>query len=170
MTRRVLLRMLVLRARTNGFEFRKWYEANIEPEWKDLNHAVAVLESGRRYYALLFSHDFARNFWKKGTQISFMLPSQEYTRLNNKGQPVTIQRKAFTRRTSRSTSNTIWQYHLEQMAVWEEPLRYIRRFILTDDDMDTPGAEASPADADPAAAADVPPKRRGLARRPIKWC
>jgi hypothetical protein len=167
MTRRVLLRMLVLRARTNGFEFRKWYEANIEPEWKDLNHAVAVLESGRRYYALLFAHDFARNFWKKGTQISFMLPSQEYTRLNTKGQPVTVQRKAFTRRTSRSTSNTVWQYHLEQMAVWEEPLRYIRRFILTEDDLETPGNEASSAtDTDPAA----PPKRRGLVRRPIKWC
>jgi hypothetical protein len=168
MTRRALLRMLVLRARANGFEFRKWYEANIEPEWKDLNQAISVLESGRRYYALLFAHEFARNFWKKGTQISFMLPSQEYTRLNAQGQPVTIQRKAFTRRTSRSTSNTIWQYHLEQMAVWEEPLRYIRRFILTEDDLETPGAEGSAAD--PAAAPAAPPKRRGLVRRPVKWC
>jgi hypothetical protein len=122
-----------------------------------------VLETGRRYYALLFSHDFARNFWKKGTQISFMLPSQEYTRVDRNGKPVTVQRKAFTRRTSRSTSNTIWQYHLEQMAVWEEPLRYIRRFILTEEELEPSGPE--PSNESPA-----PARRRGLARRPIRWC
>jgi hypothetical protein len=166
MTRRALLRMLVLRARAHGFEFRKWYQANIEPEWQDFNHAVTVLESGRRYYALLFSHEFARNFWKKGTQISFILPSQEYTRLDNKGKPVVIKRQAFTRRTSRSTSNTIWQYHLEQMAVWEEPLRYIRRFILTDDELESTGSEAAEGAEKPA----DPPKRRGLARRNTHWC
>jgi hypothetical protein len=161
MTRRELIRMIVLRARAHGFEFRKWYEANIEPEWKDQNHAIAVLESGRRYYALLFSHEFASNFWKKGTQISFILPSQEYTRLDKSGKLVTIHRKAFTRRTARSTSNTIWQYHLEQMALWEEPLRYIRRFILTEEELEMPGNEKP---APPA-----PKKRRGLVRRPVTW-
>ncbi|HTW48387.1 MAG TPA: hypothetical protein VMD92_10570 [Acidobacteriaceae bacterium] len=166
MTRRALLRTLVLRARAHGFEFRVWYQANIEPEWKDFDHAISVLDGGRRYYALLFSHDFARNFWKKGTQISFILPAQEYTRLNRKGQPVVIKRQAFTRRTSRSTSNTIWQYHLEQMAVWEEPLRYIRRFILSGDELETPGAQPPEGKRNPADA----PKRRGLTRRNISWC
>ena len=161
MTRGELIRMVILRARAHGFEFRKWYEANIEAEWKDLNAAVSVLESGRRYYALLFSHEFARNFWKKGTQISFILPSQEYTRLDKNGNPVTIRRKAFTRRTSRSNSNNIWQYHLEQMAVWEEPLRYIRRFILTEEELELNGNEGS----QPAA----PVRRRGLMRRPTRW-
>ncbi|HET7346032.1 MAG TPA: hypothetical protein VFJ10_01800 [Acidobacteriaceae bacterium] len=161
MTRGELIRMVILRARAHGFEFRKWYESNIEPEWKDLNHAIAVLEQGRRYYALLFSHEFARNFWKKGTQISFMLPSREYTRLDKSGKIVTVRRKAFTRRTSRSTSNTIWQYHLEQMAVWEEPLRYIRRFILTEEELET-GAQ-------PHAPAPVPAKPRGLVRRSTPW-
>ena len=166
MTRRALLRMLVLRARAHGFEFRKWYQSNIEPDWQDFNHAIGILESGRRYYALLFSHEFAKNFWKKGTQISFILPSQEYTRLNSKGQPVVIKRQAFTRRTSRSTSNTVWQYHLEQMAVWEEPLRYIRRFILTDDELEA----ASPQPSKPTPEQAESPKRRGLARRNINWC
>jgi hypothetical protein len=161
MTRRELLRMLILRARAHGFEFRKWFETNIEADWQDLPHAIGVLESGKRYYALLFSHEFARNFWKKGTQISFILPSQEYTRLDKNGKVVTIQRKAFTRRTSRSTSNTIWQYHLEQMAVWEEPLRYIRRFILTEEELESPGTET--------VAPPTPKKPRGLARRPINW-
>jgi hypothetical protein len=167
MTRRDLLRLVVLRARAHGFEFRKWYQANIEPEWKDFGHAISILDGGRRYYALLFSNEFARNFWKKGTQIRFTLPAQEYTRLDRKGQPVIIQRQAFTRRTSRSTSNTIWQYHLEQMAVWDEPLRYIRRFILKEDELEVnEGATPAPAPASVTGA----PKRRGLTRRNITWC
>lgn len=162
MTRRELIRMIVQRARAHGFEFRRWFQTNIEPEWRDLDHAVATLESGRRYYALLFSHEFARNFWKKGTQITFLLPSREYTRLDRNGKVVTVTRRSFTRRTSRSTSNTVWQYHLEQMAVWEEPLRYIRRFILTDEELET-GDERPPAPAPEK-------KRTGLARRRVDWC
>jgi hypothetical protein len=162
MTRRELLRMLVLRARAHGFEFRRWFQTNIDSEWTNLDDAIAALEKGRRYYALLFSHDFANNFWKKGTQISFILPAQEYTRVDNKGKLMTVKRQAFTRRSSRSTSNTIWQYHLQQMTLWEEPLRYIRRFILTEEELEAPGDES--AIAPPAR------KRRGLTRRRVDWC
>jgi hypothetical protein len=162
MTRRELIRHVVERARAHGFDFQQWYQKNIEPEWTGFEPALRTLENGRRYYALLFSHDFASNFWKKGTQIAFLLPSHEYTRLDRHGNIVTIQRKPFTRRTSRSGSSTVWQYHLEQMALWEEPLRYIRRFILTQDDLELPGGNA----------AAVPPakKRRGPARRRTDWC
>lgn len=154
--------MLVQRARAQGFEFRRWFQANIETEWKDLDQAISILDAGRRYYALLFSHDFARNFWKKGAQITFVLPSHEYTRLNGQGEVVTVRRRAFTRRTSRSTSNAVWQYHLEQMALWDEPLRYIRRFVLT--------AEELEAADNPLAPPPPPRPRKGLTRRPINWC
>lgn len=164
--------MLIVRARAHGFEFRRWFQTNIESDWKDFDQAIATLERGRRYYALLFSHDFARNFWKKGAQITFVLPSQEYTRVNRQGQTVTVRRRAFTRRTSRSTSNSIWQYHLEQMALWEEPLRYIRRFILTEEELEAaenPAAVPPPGPPDGENIVDLQ-KRRGLARRPVKWC
>jgi hypothetical protein len=162
MTRRELILHIIQRARAHGFHFRSWYQKSIEPEWKGLDDALHILEHGRRYYALLFSHEFAAHFWKKGTQITFMLPSREYTRLDRNGKIVTIQRKSFTRRTARSTSNNLWQYHLEQMALWEEPLRYIRRFILTDDEIEK--AEGVPAPAPPAR------KRPGLMRRRVDWC
>ncbi|MGB6133223.1 MAG: hypothetical protein WBG54_15700 [Acidobacteriaceae bacterium] len=162
MTRRELLRMLVLRARAHGFEFRRWFQTCIDPEWTNLDDAIVTLESGRRYYTLLFSHDFAKHFWKKGTQISFILPAQEYTRVDGKGKLITVKRQSFTRRSSRSTSNTIWQYHLQQMTLWDEPLRYIRRFILTEEELEAPGDES--AIAPPAR------KRRGLARRRVDWC
>lgn len=162
MTRKELLRLVVLRARVHGFEFRRWYQSNIEPDWNGFDEALTNLEAGRRYYALIFSHDFARNFWKKGTQISFVLPAREYTRLDNKGKVVTVRRKPFTRRSSRSTSNTVWQYHLEQMAIWEEPLRYIRRFILTEEELDAAEKEAVETAESKAT--------KGAAHHPVDWC
>jgi hypothetical protein len=173
MTRKELLSIIVLRARVHGFEFRQWFQVNLESEWLGFEHAIATLSSGRRYYALLFSHEFASHFWKKGTQITFLLPSQEYTRLDASGKVVTIKRKSFTRRSSRSTSNTVWQYHLEQMAIWEEPLRYIRRFILTEEELDTarePSAEPAGSPQPVARIEAVELKEpRSLARRSADW-
>jgi hypothetical protein len=181
MTRKELLRIVVLRARVHGFEFRQWYQTSLESDWPGFEQAVSALSSGRRYYALLFSHEFARHFWKKGTQITFLLPSQEYTRLDAKGKVVTIKRRSFTRRSSRSTSNTVWQYHLEQMAVWEEPLRYIRRFILTEEELEAAGetsrpkpvesvepvAPVQPIEANASVEAKIP---QAMPRRAIDWC
>lgn len=179
MTRKELLRIVVLRARVHGFEFRRWFQTSLETEWPGFDQAIATLSSGRRYYALLFAHEFARHFWKKGTQITFLLPSQEYTRLDANGKVVTIRRKSFTRRSSRSTSNTVWQYHLEQMAVWDEPLRYIRRFILTEEELEAAGGEpaqstvSSEAVAQPAVVAPSRAEQKEAAaapRRPLDWC
>jgi len=167
MTRKELLRMIILRARVHGFEFRRWYQTNIEAEWTGLDQAVDLLDGGKRYYALLFAHEFARHFWKKGTQITFVLPSQEYTRIDSNGKVVTIKRKSFTRRSSRSTSNTVWQYHLEQMAVWDEPLRYIRRFILTDEELEAAGGDEEPVE-ETAAKAEKREAKTGTRR--TDWC
>jgi hypothetical protein len=172
MTRKELLRIVVLRARVHGFEFRQWFQTSLESEWPGFEQAVSTLSSGRRYYALLFSHEFARHFWKKGTQITFLLPSQEYTRLDANGKVVTIKRKSFTRRSSRSTSNTVWQYHLEQMAVWEEPLRYIRRFILTEEELEAAGepSEKAPEGAEQPVESVESKVPQVLPRRSIDWC
>ncbi len=167
MTRKELLRMIILRARVHGFEFRRWYQTNIEAEWSGFDQAVELLDGGKRYYSLLFAHEFARHFWKKGTQITFVLPSQEYTRIGANGKVVTIKRKSFTRRSSRSTSNTVWQYHLEQMAVWDEPLRYIRRFILTDEELEGAGESVGEPDEETAAKADGKDAKAG---RRTEWC
>jgi len=166
MTRSELIRIAVLRARVHGFEFRQWFQSNIEQEWPGFEPAIVLLSTGRRYYALLFSHEFASHFWKKGTQITFLLPSQEYTRLDANGKVVTIKRKSFTRRSSRSTSNTVWQYHLEQMAVWEEPLRYIRRFILTDEESQETGAPPAAESIESVKGKSSEPQPR----RAADWC
>ena len=133
MTRKELIRLLVLQARANGFEFRKWYQSKIDPKWTTADAAVETLSSGSRYYALLFSHQFARHFWKPGKQLQFLVPSQEFTRLNRRGEQIKVVRQAYTRRTMRGNS---WDYHLRQMAAMEEPLRYIRRFLVTEEEVE----------------------------------
>lgn len=132
MTRRELLRLLVLQARTNGFEFRRWYQAKIGDKWTNADAALETLSNGNRYYALLFSHEFARHFWMPGRQMQFVVPTREFKRLNPRGEEITVVRKAYTRRTLRGHS---WEYHLREMAATEEPLRYIRRFLVTEEEL-----------------------------------
>lgn len=132
MTKKDLIHLLVLQARANGFELRKWFQSKIERQWTSPEAAIATLASGNRYYALLFSHEFAQAFWRKGTQMQFVVPTQHFTRLNARGQMVTVTRKAYTRRTLKPDA---WKYHLREMAGCEEPLRYIRRFLVTHEEL-----------------------------------
>ena len=64
MTRFELLQLLVAQAKANGFEFRRWYVGKLGLPWTNTRTAIETLAVERRYYALLFSHEFAMNFWK----------------------------------------------------------------------------------------------------------
>jgi hypothetical protein len=132
MTRQELLRIVIRQSRANGFPFRKWFQTAIDPAWTSFDDAVDVLCQGRRYYALLFAHEFAKAFWKQGSQISFVVPSATYTRRDKEGRIVTVNRKPFTRRTLKAD---VWKYHLREMAAQDEPLRYIRRFLVIEGDV-----------------------------------
>jgi hypothetical protein len=132
MTRQELIRIVVRQARANGFQFRKWFQTAVDPSWTSFDDAVDLLALRRRYYALLFAHEFARAFWKQGSQISFIVPAATYTRRDKDGQIVTVSRKPFTRRTLKAD---VWRYHLREMAAHDEPLRYIRRFLVIEEDV-----------------------------------
>jgi hypothetical protein len=140
MTRQELLRIVVRQARANGFQFRKWFLAAIDPSWNSFDDAVDLLAQGRRYYSLLFAHEFARAFWKQGSQISFVVPAATYTRRDKEGRIVTVSRKPFTRRTLKAD---VWKYHLREMAAHDEPLRYIRRFLVIEGDVQQTKSVAS---------------------------
>ena len=142
MTKQELLELVVGRARTNGFPFRRWYTAQLGREWQTSAEALAALCAERRYYALLFSHEFARSYWKPGTEMTFQVPRQEFPRRSADGTIKTVVRKGYTRRLIREDA---WQYHLSQMAMTEEPLRYIRRFLPIAEELDPePQPETEP--------------------------
>jgi hypothetical protein len=140
LTRQELLRTAIRHARANGFEFRRWFQRAIDPSWTSFEEAVELLAQGRRYYALLFAHEFGRAFWKQGSQISFVVPAASYTRRDKEGRIVTVTRKAFTRRTLKAD---VWKYHLREMAAHDEPLRYIRRFLVIEGDVQQSKSVAS---------------------------
>jgi len=133
MTRIELLRLLVGQARANGFEFRRWYTTKLARPWIDTQRAIEDLAAERRYYALLFSHEFASHFWKSGNLITFEIPQQTFKRRMADGSVGTVQRKAHTRRSARED---VWRYHLQLLAIAEEPLRYMRRYLRVEEDLD----------------------------------
>ena len=146
MTRLELLQLLVAQARANGFEFRKWYIGKLRLPWETTRQAIETLSNERRYYALLFSHEFASTFWKPGERITFQVATQTFTRRKKDGTIGVVTRKPYTRR---STRDDAWRYHLRELAVAEEPLRYMRKYLRVDeelvlDDEDDIGAEAAP--------------------------
>ena len=141
MTRVELLQLLVGQARSNGFEFRKWYVGKLGLPWESARKAVEMLAEERRYYALLFSHEFASNFWKAGEVMTFQVPTQSFMRKMKDGTIGTVKRKAYTRRSAREDA---WLYHLKELAAAEEPLRYMRRYLRVEEELEAEAAVTVP--------------------------
>lgn len=169
MTRLQLLTIVVGRARTNGFEFRRWYTTRLALPWTSAPAALYQLSEHRLYFALLFSHEFAFAFWKPGTEITFEVPAQTFQRVMPNGSTGNVTRKPFTRRSARKDA---WRYHLREMALAEEPLRYIRKYLNVEDDL-SDDVDAAPVAAGtlvvkpvllPAKKSSPSPKARPLPR------
>lgn len=133
MTRLELLQLILGQARNNGFQYRRWYAGWLGVPWESARQATESLCEGRRYYALLFSREFAESFWKGGAQMTLQIPPQSFQRKLADGSISTVVRKAFTRRITRPDA---WRYHLREMAIAEDPLRYIRRFVRVEDELE----------------------------------
>jgi hypothetical protein len=151
MTRLELLTIVVGRARANGFEFRRWYTGRLGIPWISAEASLKLLDQQRRYYALLFSHEFANAFWKAGEEITFSVPAQSFQRPMPDGSLKTVERKGFIRRSARKDA---WRYHLKEMALAEEPLRYLRKYLNVQEDLTEDLAAAT------AEEAPTPPERR----------
>jgi hypothetical protein len=126
MNRKELLRLLLNQAQFNGFEFRRWFQSDVRPVWPGAEGAVALLAEEGRHFTLLFSHEFASCFWRTGAHMSFMVPAITYPRVNSSGEVVQVTRKPFTRRTIKPD---VWKYHLQKMAVADDPIEYLCRFL-----------------------------------------
>jgi hypothetical protein len=130
MNRIELLRLLLNQAQFNGFEFRRWFVNHVVPTWPGSEQALTLLAGEGRHFTLLFSHEFARCFWRSGAQMSFMVPAITYPRVNSRGEVVQVTRKPYTRRKIKAD---VWKYHLRQMAAAEDPIQYLCRFLPRQD-------------------------------------
>lgn len=132
MTRAELLRALIRQAKSNGFEFRRWYTVRLGLPWSSFLDSVKALSEHRRYYTLLFAHEFAESFWRPGSKMTFVVPTSTFTRVSKDGTVRVVERKGHIRR---SVIADAWRYHLKEMAISEDPLRYIRKFLLIEEDL-----------------------------------
>jgi hypothetical protein len=139
MNRKELLRLLLNQAQFNGFEFRRWFQAHVRPAWPGAEEALALLSTEGRHFTLVFSHDFARCFWRSGAHMSFMIPTRTYDRVNAQGEVIQVTRKPFTRRTIKAD---VWKYHLRQMAGSDDPIDYLCRFLPAQDQVMLQAVEA----------------------------
>lgn len=144
MNRKELLRLLLNQAQFNGFEFRRWFQFHVRPLWPGAEEALFLLSTEGRHFTLIFSHEFARCFWRSGAQMSFMVPAITYPRVTPQGQVVQVTRKPFTRHTIKAD---VWKYHLRQMAVADDPILYLCRFLPAHDQMALHPAQEAPAAA-----------------------
>jgi len=159
MTRVELLRALIRQAKANGFEFRKWYVARIALPWQSFDASVQALAEQRRYYALLFAHDFAQAFWLEGSKMTFVVPNNTFTRVSKDGTAKVVERKGHIRRTVLPYA---WRFHLKAMAVADDPLRYIRKFLLIEEDLGgIPSMRDDEEDATVGSLAPSPGERDG---------
>jgi hypothetical protein len=167
MTKSELVHLLVAQARANGFEFRKWYIAKLKLPWETTQKAIETLCAERRYYALLFSHEFASSFWKAGERITFQVPTQTFTRRMADGTIATVNRKGYTRRSARDDA---WRYHLRELAVAAEPLRYMRKYLRVEEELDWDEELDVPLERgeSPAPVAEEAPQRQGLSIVPMR--
>jgi hypothetical protein len=148
MTRLELLKLVIGQARTNGFAFKRWYVVWLGLPWKGAVAAAGELSANRRYYSLLFSHEFAESFWKSRQIMTIEVPMQTFQRVLPDGSVGTVTRKGFTRRMTREDA---WRYHLSRMAIAEDPLRYIRRFLRVKEELEP---ETIPPEAESEAMQD----------------
>ena len=111
MTDKEILQKAIEKAGKNGFDLKKWrifmHHGNDVIDM-DLDHEVKAILLIGQTYALIFSHDFARAFWgnKKSKRMHFD-DGSHYYKVIDEG----------------------WQYHLRDMVLEAEPLKYMERFL-----------------------------------------
>ena len=156
MTRTELLQHLIAQARESGFEFRKWFRGHTARPWTTAADAVDWLAQGDRAHMLLFSHGFARAFFREGERMRFIQPALAYQRVGPDGTVKSVQRRAHTRQSNRED---VWIYHLREMVAAEQPLRYIRRYLLHEETMheaqQLPGSPGAVSHALPSSTEEV---------------
>jgi hypothetical protein len=56
-----------------------------------------------------------------------------------------VKRKGYTRRSAREDA---WLYHLKELAAAEEPLRYMRRYLRVEDELEAETVAMVPENAE----------------------
>ena len=107
MTNKQILKKVTEKAVKNGYKktyIRDWFAKNFG-KGEDFKYQYL-------YYAIIFSHDFAKAFWGEG-----IVKTDNIKDLFNEEKVIAIM------------TMISWQYHLQQMVLEKEPLKYLEQFL-----------------------------------------
>jgi hypothetical protein len=116
-----ILKAAIEKAVKNGYKVpmleRETLTFNIGSRAYGKNNSITLWRNG-----WIMSHDFAKAFFKE-EKVKVFVPAQTYTTYKSK---VRIMRGSHyvTRVKGRS-----WQYHLQQMVIYENPIEYLWKFL-----------------------------------------
>ena len=83
----------------------------------------------KRYYSLIFSHDFARAFWGEEIIGNDGSNYNDYLRCSLEAGMTEEEAKADWEIDEQCFTIPKWQYHLQQMVLEKEPLKYLEKFL-----------------------------------------
>ncbi|MEA3430168.1 MAG: hypothetical protein U9R08_02765 [Nanoarchaeota archaeon] len=109
MTNKEILKEAIMQAIRNGFDDDTIFDW-IGKEVEQYN----IMEKGIGLESIIFSHDFAKAFWKKTQTEPKFLDLQNWM-LSDEEVP--------------TYCGEIWQYHLQEMVLCEDPIKYLEQFI-----------------------------------------
>lgn len=99
-----ILRRAVEKAEENGCDrcLSSWFDYHNEADIRYHKH-----------YSIIFSHNFAKAFWGKQTHCTYR--GSYDCQICNCGEY--------------HTTDCCWEYHLQQMVLEKEPIKYLEQFI-----------------------------------------
>lgn len=122
MTNEQILSKAIEKAVSNGM---KWLHFFRNKMWikGTIDDVAKILIDEKIYYQFIFSHDFAKPFWGE----------DDFEMCGGCG--IKLEKKEIThwgkckKCDSDSEYYITWQFHLQQMVLEKEPLKYIEKFI-----------------------------------------
>lgn len=102
MTDKEILKKAIEKIERNGFNSSKWMKNNYPLTPNYLCMGTGILSKNNKHYMLIFSHEFAKAYWGEKENI-------------NSCYEVGVLKD--------------WEYHLSQMVMKKQPLKYIEDFL-----------------------------------------
>ncbi len=151
MTNKQILKAVIEKAYKNG------WGKGVDSQRLDwvIAHDVRFMEY-QYWYSIIFSHDFAKAFWGGGSYRYFVRDNpwrnrKHYIIIAGRGAKQEVSKEEYDKNIKQSEQDSLdafsnnlrrsyktyskdvkeysWQYHLQQMVLETEPLKYLEKFL-----------------------------------------
>ena len=135
MTNEQILEKAIEKAVHNGYEPEPKWALHLK-RWAKDPDSFALCSDECFYYGIVFSHDFAKAIWGMGMissccEVSISRTTAEIIKMFGKDHESNMFycSKCENMIVEEVYATNAWQYHLQQMVLEEEPLKYLEKFL-----------------------------------------